>query len=218
MKNLCPDEERIGDYIDGRLNDNDISGVEGHLSECETCRQEFIIGKGLVRGGDSLELNPVPGEVTQSTLRLVNRQASILTIPLKEKFIRLFNDIRSGITDLFRPVLWGNWGLEAIRGSRKVVSEDLVHIRKRFGDIETDIEIEKAGESKANIRVKLAGDNPDNGGVRVTLKRGERELSSCLPDNRGHVLFEDVPFDRYNLYFTKDRIALGIYPFEIKEK
>jgi hypothetical protein len=218
MKRLCPDEERIADYINGRLNDNDISGIEEHLAGCETCRQELIIGKGLVRGGDSLGLDPVPDRVTQSSLRLVNRQASIPTIPLKEKFVRFFNEARSTIADLFRPVLWENWGLAAIRGSRKVICEDIVHISRRFKDIETEIEVEKVGEARAHIRIKLIGDIHDNGGVRVTLKRGEREVSSCLPDSRGHVLFEDIPFDHYSLHFIRDNITLGIYPFEIKEK
>ena len=63
MKRLCPDVEMIGDYIEGHLNTDDRSGIEEHLSECETCRQEFIIGKNLVRGGDDLDLSPVPDEV-----------------------------------------------------------------------------------------------------------------------------------------------------------
>jgi len=217
MKRSCPDVERICDYLEGRLNDNGRSKIEEHLSECETCRQEFIIGKGLVRGGDS-ELDPVPDKVTRAALSLVNSHALIPDSPFSEKFGRFFSEICSMVIDLFHPALWRRWGLATIRGSRKVVSEDLVHISRRFRDIETDIEIERVDESRAHIRVKLYGSNGDGGGIRVTLKRGEREVSSCLPDNRGHVLFEDIPFGRYNLYFTKDRIALGIYPFEIKEK
>jgi hypothetical protein len=217
MKSLCPDEERIGDYINGRLNDNDISRIEEHLAGCETCRQEFIIGKGLRRGGD-LELGPAPDEVTRSSLRLADNAASTPRTPLNKMWERFLSKVRSILDDLLRPALWGRWGLTTIRGSRMVVSEDLVLIRRHFKDIETEIEIEKAGEGKAHIRAKLIGDIHDNGGVRVTLKRGEREVSSCLPDSRGRVLFEDIPFDHYSLHFLKDSTTLGIYPFEIKEK
>ena len=217
MKRLCPDEERLGDYIEGRLNNNDRSRIEEHLADCENCRQEFIIGKGLVRGSESLELDPVPKEVTQSALRLVKGRASVSASLLMEKCSRFFNEMYSMLVDFFRPVLWGKWGLANIRGSRKVVSEDLVHFRRRFRDIEAEIEIERAGKGRAHIRVRLASDNGDDDGIRVTLKRGEREISSNLPDNRGHVLFEDMPFDHYTLHFTRDKKTLGDYHFEIKE-
>jgi len=218
MIKLCPDEEKLGDYIEGRVNDEDRLGIEEHLSECDTCRREFIIGKGLVRGGDKLELDPVPEEVILSALRIVNRYASIPTISLKGKFVRFFNEVRSAITNLFRPVLWGRWGLATIRGSKKVVSEDLVHLRKRFRDLETDIEIERIAKSRrAHIRINITGINSNKEGIRVTLQREKREISSYLSDKRGYVLFEDIPFGHYSLIFKKDKITLGTYPFEIKE-
>jgi hypothetical protein len=217
MKRSCPDIERIGDYIEGHLNADDRSRLEKHLSECETCRQEFLIGKGLVRGADVLEPDPVPQKVTQSALRLVNRHVSISEIPLSEKCVRFFREMRSTVIDLFCPALWERWGFASIRGSRMVESEDLVHLRKRFGDMETEIEIERVGEGKAHIRVKLIGDLHRNGGVRVTLKRGEREVSSYLPDNQGDVFFESIPFGHYSLQFIKHKTALGTYSFEIKE-
>jgi hypothetical protein len=217
MRTSCPDEERIGDYINGRLNENDTSGIEEHLAECEACRQEFIFGKGLIRGG-GLELDPVPDEVTVSSLRLAEKAGSIPEMHFNKRWERFFSKARSILDDLLHPALWGRWGLATIRGSRKVVSEDLVHVRRRFGDIETDIEIEKAAGGKAHIRVKLTDTNGDKGDIRVTLKRGEREISSSLPDGKGHVLFEDIPFDHYSLHITRDDTTLGTYPFEIKER
>jgi len=217
MIKLCPDEEKLGDYIEGRVNADDMSRLEKHLSECETCRQEFLIGKGLIRGSESIELNPVPEEVTQSALRLVNRRVSTSDIPLSEKCVRFFREVRSTLIDLFCPALWERWGLARIRGSRTVVSEDLVHLRNRFGDMETEIEIERVGEGKAHIRINIIDGNSNKAGIRVTLRRKEREISSYLSDNNGHVLFEDIPFGHYTLHFIKDKTAIGIYTFEIKE-
>jgi len=217
MRTLCPNEERICDYLEGRLNDNDRAEMEGHLSGCETCRQEFIIGKRLVRGG-GLEMDPVPEEVTQSALRLLKRRGLIPDRPLNERCVRFFSELCSMLTYLIRQILWGRWGLATIRGQKRVVSEDLVYIKKRFIDIETDIEIEKAGDSMAHVRVKLESSNRSKDAIRVTLQRGKREVSSCLPDKRGHVLFENIPFGHYNLSFTRDNKVLGDYHFKIKEK
>lgn len=217
MRTLCPDEERICDYLEGRLNDYGRGEIERHLSGCETCRQEFIIGKRLVRGG-GLETDPVPEEVTQSALRLLKRRELIPDRPLNERCVRFLSELCSMLTYLIRQILWGRWGLATIRGTRRVISEDLVYIKKHFIDIETDIEIEKAGEGMAHIRVKLEGSNGSKDAIRVTLQRGKREVSSCLPDKRGNVLFEDIPFGHYNLSFIKDNKVLGNYHFKIKEK
>jgi hypothetical protein len=217
MRTLCPDEERISDYLEGRLNDNDRADIEEHLSGCETCRQEFIIGKGLVRGG-GLETDPVPEEVTQSALRILIRRGLIPGRPFNERCAQFLSEMCSRLDYLIRQILWGRWGLATIRGPRRVISEDLVHIKKRFIDLEADIEIEKAGDSMAHIRVKLEGSNSAKEAVRVTLQRGKREVSSCLTDKRGHVLFEDMPFGSYNLIFKRDNKALGNYHFKIKEK
>jgi hypothetical protein len=217
MKGLCPDAQRLGEYIEGRLNEYDRAAIEEHLSECETCRQEFIIGKSLIRGGESLELEPVPENVTHSALNLINSFASTSDSALTQKWIRFFRQTRSTLIDLFRLTLWERWGLASIRGSRNVVSEDLVHIKRRFTDIETEIDIERVGEGKAHIRINIIDGNSKKAGIRVTLQRREREMSSYLSDNNGYVLFEDIPFGHYSLHFTRDETALGIYPFEIKE-
>jgi hypothetical protein len=77
-----------------------------------------------------------------------------------------------------------------------------------------EIQIEKTGDDKAHIRVSLVG-NPQITGVRVTLKRGEREVFSYSL-GVGYVLFEDIPFGHYGLLFTKDGEVLGKYHFEMK--
>ena len=53
-------------------------------------------------------------------------------------------------------------------------------------------------------------------GIRVTLKKGERELCSSLFSG-GRVLFEDISFGPYTLIFARNGASLGAYPFEIKE-
>ena len=79
-----------------------------------------------------------------------------------------------------------------------------------------EIEIEKRGENKALIRVKPAAGISHKEDVRVTLKKGNREISSGLL-NRGHVVFEDIPFGHYSIISSRDGVILGEYLFKIKE-
>jgi hypothetical protein len=95
------------------------------------------------------------------------------------------------------------------------VYKDLVRLRKTFGGMEMEIEIEKTGENKALIRVKPAGESHREE-IRLTLRKGSREISSGLL-SRGHVVFEDIPFGRYSIISSRDGVILGEYLFKIKE-
>jgi anti-sigma factor RsiW len=65
MNRSCPDEEMFSDYIEGRLNDNDRSKIEEHLSECDTCLQEIVMANDLIRGAGNIKTDPVPAAVTR---------------------------------------------------------------------------------------------------------------------------------------------------------
>ena len=80
----------------------------------------------------------------------------------------------------------------------------------------TEIEVEKTGINRANIRLKL--NNPINNpkSLRITLKNGGREMASYLLEGT-YVVFEDIPFDRYNIALAEDNVTIGTYSFEIKE-
>jgi hypothetical protein len=97
-----------------------------------------------------------------------------------------------------------------------VASEDRVCIKVSFRDIKTEIEIEKAGEDKAHIRVKPDLAARDVEGIRVTLKKGDREVAS-YPLEGAYVLFEDIPFGHYSISLAKNGVLLGTYLFEIKD-
>ena len=216
MKTPCPDEEMLADYLEGRLFDGERHEIDEHLSGCDICLEDLMVARSLVRGGDSLELDPVPSQVTQAAVSLVNSQGSIWPGSLRERLNRSIKGLHLRLSGLFSPTPWGEWRLAPIRGSKKVVSRDLISLRKAFKGIDVEIEIEKTGESKALIRVKLPKNNSLGKRIRVTLKRGEREISSHLLDG-GYALFEDIPFGHYGLTFARDGVMLGTYFFEIKE-
>ena len=216
MKMPCPDEERLLDYLEGRLSEEDRSQIEEHLSNCDTCLEGLVVTNGLVRGRVSWELDPVPTRVTDGAVHLVTSQRALSHGSWMEKLGQSVKDLGSRMSDLYRLKPWGRWQLAPIRGSKTVASEDLVCLRVPFKEIETQIEIEKTGTGKAHIRVKLSEANKHRKAVRITLKKGEREIASYLLDGT-YVLFEDIPFGHYSISLAENGMSLGTYLFEIKE-
>ena len=217
MKTTCPNEEKLACYLEGSLSDHDRAVMESHLSECEICLDNLMVTRSIVRGG-ALSLDEVPAKVTRSAVRLVKRQIGLAGDPIAHVLKRPFKNLWLALSSFFGPASWAEWRLAPIRSSRKLVSRNIVHIRKSFKDIDTDIdiEIEKTKGEKAHIRVNLPDCNQYNESIRVTLKKGERELSSYLL-GKGDILFEDVPFGCYSLTFSKNGAVLGKYLFKIKE-
>ncbi|MBN1842465.1 MAG: zf-HC2 domain-containing protein [Deltaproteobacteria bacterium] len=217
MNMLCPDEERLVDYLEGRLSKEDSSQIEEHLSNCDTCLEGLVVTNGLVRGMVSWQFDPVPTRVTDRAVRLVASQRALSYDSLMEKLRRSIQGLSSGISELLRLKPWARWQLAPIRGSKMVASEDFVCLRVPFKETETEIEIEKTRASKAHIRVKVQEHNKKRrAAVRVTLKSAEREVASYLLDGT-HVLFEDIPFGHYSITLAENGVELGTYLFEIKE-
>lgn len=212
----CPGEEKLVDYIEGRLSEQDRSQVEEHLADCPICLEGFVVMNSMVRDKDRFESDPVPTEVTEAAFHLISGRTTKSRGSLIEKMKRSIADLESSILDLFRLKSLLKWQPASIRGSKTAVSEDLVFLRVPIGQIETEIEIEKTALGKALIRVRLHEAIKPAKRMRVTLKRGEREMASDLLD-RDYVLFEDIPFGRYSLSLAGNGEQLGVYRFEIRE-
>lgn len=216
MRTICPDEEMLADYIEGRLSDAEGSQIEEHLAGCEMCLEEFVAGRSTVQGEDQFHVHPVPPEVTHAAVNLVKSRGGASCGALVESFKRLLRGLYAGILDLFRPTPWGRWQLASIRGNKRVLAKDLIYLRKTFPQMEAEIEIEKTGERSALIRVTVPKEGRKGETVRVTLKSRGREISSALLDG-DYLLFDDIPFGHYSLNFARDGVRLGAYSFEIKE-
>jgi len=216
MKKQCPDDEVFADYIEGRLSDEDTLELEAHLSDCDACIENLVIGKSVARNMEQFELESVPHYITSSAMRLVND----LNTPLTEKTGRLVKNICSKISDYLAPDFWSGQAVSAIRGSDETVSDNCKSVIKNFNGIKTKIEIEKtlADHDYANIRVSLIthSDNKNSTDgmkyLRVSLKKEEREISSCLLNN-GYILFEEIPPGEYHLVFIKNDVNIGEYVF-----
>jgi len=216
MRNSCFNDEMLADYIEGRLTDDSRAAIETHLCNCEICLDGFMVAQRLARDDVQLDQASAPGQVTRAAVDLVSSQVLAPDVSLKQKLLRSFRALSTSLSDNFRPLPWRRPALGPIRGSKIVVSDDLVHLKKTFKEIETEIEIEKAGKLTTHIRISLTQNSNHRKGVRATLKKGEREISS-LPLIGAYVLFEDIPFGHYELVFSSNGVKLGTYLFEIKE-
>jgi hypothetical protein len=216
MRNSCFNDEMLADYIEGRLTDDGRAAIEKHLYDCDICLDEFIIAEKLARDKVTFDPATIPGTVTRSAVNLIRSQYLTPDRFLKQKLTRLLRSWSTSVSEFFKPLPWRRTTLGPIRGSKTVVSDDLVHLKKTFKKIETEIEIEKTGNLTANIRIRLTQNSNHTNAVRATLKKGQREISSH-PLTGAYALFEDTPFGHYELIFSSNGVLLGTYLFEIKE-
>jgi hypothetical protein len=216
MKRACPTDEMLADYLRGRLAEKEGFEMEKHLSDCTICLEELVIANSLFQGGDLSQLDEVPAQVTETAVRLVQDLDATVSDSLSEKFERAIKTLPTRISDFLNHKTWAELQPQPIRGSKRIVGKDLVLLKKTFKDIETEIEIEKMGENRAHIRVRLLPDDTSSQTIRVTLKEGDREIASYLAEG-AQVLFEDIPFGHYSLTFASDGVTLGMCQFEIKE-
>ena len=107
--------------------------------------------------------------------------------------------------------------MAAVRSSKFTSTSNGVVIRKTFAKIPTEIEIEKTFQGNAHIKVRFPSHDKKRMGTRVTLQKGDREVSSFLTGKSGYVLFEDIPFGHYSLVFLRNGDVFGTYLFELKE-
>ena len=216
MKRACPAVETLADYLEGRLSEKKGSEMERHLSDCDICLEQLAVANSLLLDGHLSELESVPTEVTEAAVRLVRSQDWLLSESLPEKIERSLKDLPTKISDFLNHKSWGELQPQPVRGPKRKMTKDFVLLKKTFQDVETEIEIEKIGDNKAHIRLRILADDAANQAIRVTLKKGEREIASYLAEST-YVLFEDIPFGHYSLALARDGIMLGIYHFEIKE-
>jgi len=213
MKTLCPAEEILADYMAECLSPDDRNKIEAHLSDCDICLENFMVGSSLSSRAASSEGEHVPAYVTQAAVSLVNALNTGPYDLLRKKAGIFVREAYSKISDYLEPVFLKD-NLVLVRGGNAAY-QDCVRVRKNFSGMNTEIEMEKMGEDNANIRVTRTDDTEENMNIRVTLKKGDREISSLRLDE-DYILFQDIPFDSYHLVFIRQSREIGTYAFELR--
>ena len=214
MSSKCLKDEEIIDYMEDRSPQEDRLRAEQHLSECDPCLERIVAVRGIVSDASLAEFGPVPERVTERAVRAVLRLEDH-SLPKK------IPGFPKGVLSEWFRSLRGLWSLRvrrlaSVRSSKRVLSEQLILIKKSFPEFDAEIEIEKVGDGEARIWVMVADRFKHKDSLRVSLFSNGREMSSYLLKDSS-ALFDDIPFEHYVLIFYRDGTRIGEFPFEIKE-
>ncbi|KPA14321.1 hypothetical protein MHK_005479 [Candidatus Magnetomorum sp. HK-1] len=223
MKSMCPKEEILVDYIEGRLQSKEKRLIDDHLSKCDCCLETIVIANSMNTEYENFEFQEVPNYVTQTLIQqIINKKEKFWNI-LITRTRRLIEQIKIHLSD-FGMIFWTEWQLAPIRGARLVLARNQSRRRKAFDHLKTDIEIQKTGDNEAQIKIQVKRSGPEVQKIRVILLKRkldfgapiiDREIASDIIEENS-VLFENIPFDHYKLTFTRDGVTLGRYLFQIK--
>jgi hypothetical protein len=211
MRNRCPNEETLTDFLEGRLSGRQQARIESHLAACDDCREQVGVYLRLFHPESADEPVVAPDYLTDKAARLVAGQADAeRSRPLLQGTRRL---AARGIA-LLEQLVPGN-GLQPapVRGAETTLSERRISRQKQFEDLNVTIEIERSDDDLALIRVLPAGQAADQP-VRVALIQGDREIAS-MTLAADPLVFDDIAFGIYTLVFVRSGAMLGEYRFEI---
>ena len=203
MKSRCIEIPVLAKYIEGRLSDKDRDRIEEHLSECDTCLEEFVIANTLLNDHALIECEPVSEKVALSALKSLN-------IPKELK------KFYAWITKVLVPDSAGQSAFATVRKSDAASSVDYISIKKHMNDLQVEMYIEKTEDDKTRIRVRVHKDNISARNVRLTLiGQGGVIVSRFLKED--YVLFEELLFGSYRFVVEQDALEKGEYLFKINE-
>lgn len=198
---LCPDEETLACFLEGRLGQRESQEVEQHLIACCRCAETLAI-QAKLEGREA----PLPAGLLQPAKDLVADKTSPWEIFLraKEKMLELLSssgDILIG--QELVPV--------SIFRSRQIKDfKDEITILKDFKDIRVEIKVENKGSGMFNLTVsaKEKANQKVIKDLRISLFRESLELESYHTDS-GRVTFEHVLLGKYTIEVTsiEDKFA-----------
>ncbi len=212
MRNQCPNEETLTDFLEGRLSERQQTRVESHLAACAECREMVGVYVQLTHPESATEPVTAPEYLTDKAVRLVaglaDRQQSRSLVEGARRWAA------RGIAILEQMAPSNGMQPVPVRSAETTLSEQRIRRQKQFGALSVTIEIERIDDDLALIRVVNVGQPLPDPPVRVTLAQGEREIASLTLGSDPQV-FDDIAFGIYTLVFTHSGASLGEYRFEI---
>jgi hypothetical protein len=211
----CPGEEVLADYLGNRLDAAAQEDLERHLCRCEACLEAVTLGATLAEEEGRETISRVPFSAVKTLLARIGADERRLAPALRDRFIAGWQALASSLREI---IFFKEPEAAYVRGSRHIISKNLVVIEKTFQDIKLEIEIEKIAEQSANIKVKtrspVTGDRVD--GIRVNILSNSREVASFITAG-GEALFENIAFGEYSISAHQNGKKLGHLLLDVKE-
>ena len=86
--------------------------------------------------------------------------------------------------------------------------------RMTIEGMDVRVDVERSSGEKALLKIRLTNVPENLRRMRLTLKKGQREIASQLLAEEV-VVFEDIGSGRYVLSFVRDGLEIDSYRFEI---
>ncbi|HDT11717.1 MAG TPA: hypothetical protein ENN58_03140 [bacterium] len=208
----CPDEESLYAYISGNADRTVIEKVEKHIIECDRCLRTVVSCFELLEKFPDTGQIEVPAALKNRVFETIFNDEPINTL---KKWKQIWKGFCDTVLNFLSP---GEEECVYVRGDKKVISNNLVILEKVFREIKLQIEVEKTGYLKSNIKVSVR--NPDSveeqAEVRIDVMENTKELASFMT-MKGEALFEDLPFGRYTVKASRNGKKLGEVLLKIEE-
>lgn len=217
MKEVCPDDETMADFTQGRLPNHERAQFEKHLSNCDDCLGELLELHQIVSSISRNAIEPVPNNVTANAIRMVTGQMNSTVVDLKNKLGRSTNRLYTKIAGLRNLLAMGKPSFGSVRSEMPILLKNSIVVNKQIDNIETEIKFTRTIRDMSQIRISLLSDASWIEKARVSLVQKQREIASEMFDPGGVVLFEDIPEGRYCLDFYSNGRKLDSYQFKIRE-
>lgn len=190
---VCPSEEDIAAFTSGALRGKEKEEVERHLVRCDWCLELATLCSAI--------------ELDQAGIIKESPKVDVIVSFLKNtvEFIKGSKEIE------FLPSL-----SPALTRGQRVYLPNAVRLKKEFEEITVEVEIERVGDDKGEIKVRARRDGAYLNNIRVTLLGRDRELAS-YPATEGYVIFEDVKFGKYSIKISKNGTSVGEISLRVKE-
>jgi len=225
MMSSCLNDKTIIDYFSGNLSLFMQYLLKRHIASCDTCLNNLLIIHQMLKDQTSEDWKAIsiPSEQSQQLLRRINRnreqkyhQWHFENVSMKSSFKDLFHKKLGEIFSnyIHHPVLQP---IPVLRSINQKSMEDQpirsIHLKKQFDDLHTDILFQRSTEHHVSIHIQVKQNNMPAKNVRLTcIRKGDGFDSRLLKDK---VIFQDCPFDCYQLIIAQHAIEKGSFEFEI---
>jgi len=206
----CPTEERLAEYLSGRLDEKSRERVEQHLVSCLSCTSEIVAVNSAANEADAA---PVPRWLMERAMGLMKPAAAGRVVEL---VVRLVQDAVELVSSA------GEWMVPLTtqpvfaRGKAGPSAASILQVEQELDGHPVTVEVEQveSGICQVAINVAAADGTPEDG-VRLTLLAGDREQASYLT-RQGEAVFEGIAKGNYDLTISKGTANLGTIKLKIE--
>ncbi|MHA2039240.1 MAG: zf-HC2 domain-containing protein [Promethearchaeota archaeon] len=213
----CLGQNILSLYIEGSIKEKDKDLVEKHLLECNHCL-DFVFLHKKMREAESCQILP---DVPKTWIKRAKRLYTAQEVQAGTDFFDIVLKFAEETIEVIKNpgkilISYGAIPLP-IRGENESLKTNLVTLSKTFLNIESEVEVEKAGGGYVNIKVttkEVKSDLPAKG-LRISLSNPYRKIASYFAEN-GEAYFEGLKYGEYVINIIKLRNAVGQISLNIK--